>query len=52
MRIVMLLMRLKQFWCGLRGHEDIFKVDGKLLKLQCLNCLRLTTGFTHQPPTE
>jgi len=32
--------------CALRGHDDVRRVQGRTLHLECVRCLRVTVGVT------
>lgn len=35
---------MERLICALQGHDDVRRVEGRTLRLECLRCRRLTVG--------
>ena len=46
------MARSREFWCGLRGHDNLMQFEKKRVFLQCVSCGHETPGWalTEAPP--
>jgi hypothetical protein len=43
-------VRLRQFWCGLTGHDAIMTFEDSRMALQCVSCGHETPGIVIDAP--
>ena len=47
----MILALWDQFWCGLKGHDDVLKSSDGKLYVECIHCLYRSSGVKIGSPT-
>jgi len=40
-----MMRRIRQWFCGLAGHEEMFRFTHRCLKAECLRCGHLSAGW-------